>query len=215
MPHIQYPDHLATWSELRRLHTEEAKQLASGVLPDQLTPLQRSLVAASRPAEELYDIAADPHETRNLAADPQHTAILTQLRAALQQWQDRCGDLGLRPEAELLAGWRPGGRAHATAAPTVAGTPEGLAAQCATAGASIAWTADPPREAREQTPLERVAGIPAEDGRRWRLYNGPVGADALPAGAGTVWFRAFRLGFEPSPEVTVNIDSKEYSENLA
>jgi uncharacterized sulfatase len=215
MPHTHYPDHLAAWAELRRLHFEEAKQLAQGLTPDQLTPLQRSLVAASRPAEELYDLAADPHETRNLAADPAHASTLARLRQALQAWQDRHGDLGLIPEKQLLAGWRPGGKAHAVAAPVVAVTRDGLAAECATAGASIAWTADPPAVPRERRPLERVAGIPADDGRRWHLYTGPVHADALPAGAATVWFRAFRLGFEPSPEAAVNIESKEYSDHLA
>jgi hypothetical protein len=42
-----------------------------------------------------------------------------------------------------------------------------------------------------------------------------VTTDALPAGSGTLWFRAFRLGFEPSSEVSVPIESKEYSDNLA
>jgi uncharacterized sulfatase len=200
MQHTQYPDHLATWGELRQLHSEEARQLATGQLPDLLTPLQRSLVAASRPAEELYDVAADPHETRNLATDPAHAAVLARMRNALTGWQDRYGDLGLRPEAELLAGWRPGGKPHETAAPIVVETAEGLAAECSTAGSSVAWTTDPPGNTREQTALERVAGIPAEDGRRWHLYTRPV-----TTGSDTVWFQAHRLGFEPSPEITVSL----------
>jgi uncharacterized sulfatase len=196
MQHTQYPDHLATWAELRRLHSEEAKELAQGLLPDLLTPLQRSLVAASRPAEELYDLEADPHETRNLAGDPRHAAVLARLRQALQAWQDRYGDLGLRDEESLLEGWRPAGRAYATAPPAVVGTPGGLAAACPTVGSSIAWTTDRPTEnAREQTSFEKVAGIPAPDGRRWHLYTGPVD------GLGPVWFQAWRLGFAPSEEV--------------
>jgi hypothetical protein len=34
-------------------------------------------------AEELFDHAADPQESRNLADDPQYTAVRVRLRAAL------------------------------------------------------------------------------------------------------------------------------------
>ena len=36
--------------------------------------------------DELYDRLADPHETTNLAADPAHAAVLTELRASLLDW---------------------------------------------------------------------------------------------------------------------------------
>ncbi len=39
-----------------------------------------------RPPEELYDLAADPLETRNLADDPAYSAELTTLRAELDRW---------------------------------------------------------------------------------------------------------------------------------
>lgn len=45
-----------------------------------------------RPAEELYDIEADPHETRNLAGDPVHAGTLKKLRAGLERWQRAQGD---------------------------------------------------------------------------------------------------------------------------
>jgi N-sulfoglucosamine sulfohydrolase len=38
-----------------------------------------------RPAEELYDLAADPHEQRNLATDPAHAETLERLRARLDE----------------------------------------------------------------------------------------------------------------------------------
>lgn len=200
MQHTQYPDHLATWADLRRLHSDEAKQLAEGLLPDLLTPLQRSLVAASRPAEELYDLESDPHETRNLAGDPEHMADLARLRHALTAWQDRYGDLGLLDEEDLLEAWRPGGRAHHTAAPAVVGGPDGLVATCPTFGASVAWTVDPPLAVvREPNAMEKTAGIPVPDGRHWKLYTGPVQAEA-----GTVWFQAWRLGFIPSEQISAN-----------
>lgn len=45
-----------------------------------------------RPAEELYDLSADPDETVNLAADPAHAPALAALRARLQDWRTRSRD---------------------------------------------------------------------------------------------------------------------------
>jgi arylsulfatase A-like enzyme len=47
-----------------------------------------------RPKEELYDVAADPHETRNLASDSRHAKRLDELRATLQEWMKQQGDEG-------------------------------------------------------------------------------------------------------------------------
>lgn len=196
--HTDYPDRLATWAQLRRLASDEADQLGRGEPRSLLTELQRTLVAGSKPVEELYDVVADPHETRNLANDPAHAAVLERLRAALQDWQDRYGDLGLMDENELIESWRPGGERQSTVAPSVTRTADGFVAECATPGSSIAWTVDAPGSVRERTPLEKVTGLPEDDGRRWRLYTGPVSTEA-----DTVWFRAWRLGFQPSAEVTI------------
>jgi len=40
----------------------------------------------TRPAEELYDLIADPFEQKNLAADPAHAQRLGEMRAALDAW---------------------------------------------------------------------------------------------------------------------------------
>jgi uncharacterized sulfatase len=55
----------------------------------------------TKPAEELYDLAADPHQIRNLAAEAEHAQTLHRLRSELQSWMIRTGDLGLLPEGEL------------------------------------------------------------------------------------------------------------------
>lgn len=47
-----------------------------------------------RPAEELYDTVADPHETRNLAGRPEHGNTLAQLRGKVRAWMDGMGDRG-------------------------------------------------------------------------------------------------------------------------
>lgn len=52
-----------------------------------------------RPAEELYDLTADPHEQKNLAADPSQAQRLAQLRAELDASMKAEGDLGLETEA--------------------------------------------------------------------------------------------------------------------
>ena len=45
-----------------------------------------------RPVEELYDVAADPHELRNLAADAAHAEVLEKMRAALARWARETDD---------------------------------------------------------------------------------------------------------------------------
>lgn len=54
-----------------------------------------------RPAEELYDVANDPHERTNLAAEPKHAERLKALRADLDAWMAANGDRGLATEREL------------------------------------------------------------------------------------------------------------------
>lgn len=55
----------------------------------------------TKPSEELYDLAADPHQIRNLAAEAEHAQTLHRLRSELRSWMIRTGDLGLLPEGEL------------------------------------------------------------------------------------------------------------------
>ena len=45
-----------------------------------------------RPAEELYDLASDPHEQCNLAGEPQHRERLAALRTELETWMKAQGD---------------------------------------------------------------------------------------------------------------------------
>ncbi|MFD3443868.1 sulfatase [Microbacteriaceae bacterium 4G12] len=195
LQHHEYADHLGTWQEFRRLAFEEAGQLARGERPDRLSSLQRSIVAPAKPAEELYDIEADPHETVNLAGDPGHEEVLERLRAALREWTDRYGDLGLLPEQELLESWRPGGRTPVTARPDAFIENGMLTAACATPGASLGWTTDPPRAgADDGAGLAANIGAPRTGGRYWMLYAAPV---PVPA-AERVRVGAWRMGFEPS-----------------
>ncbi len=53
--------------------------------------------------EELYDLHTDPDEVRNLAAAPEHRAVLERLRGEARAHAERIRDLGFLPEAELHA----------------------------------------------------------------------------------------------------------------
>lgn len=55
-----------------------------------------------RPAEELYDLQADPLELNNLADDPAYADELAALRARLDAWMDSQGDEGQATEMEAL-----------------------------------------------------------------------------------------------------------------
>ncbi len=94
-PHLQpcrYKDDKAIVQKLRELHT--AKRL------DDLT--EKLLFAPTRPAEELYDLVTDPHEVKNLAADPKHRATLVAMRKKLADWEEKTGDMGREPETMAM-----------------------------------------------------------------------------------------------------------------
>lgn len=61
-------------------------------------PPAQLLFAPERAPEELYDLAADPHETRNLAVE--RPEILQDLRARLERWMKETGDRG--PESAAM-----------------------------------------------------------------------------------------------------------------
>ena len=73
----------------------------------QLTPDQEKFMAATRPAEELYDLENDPFELTNLAESAEQAAIRDDLRARLDAWIAKTGDKGAQPEApEEIAKWQ-------------------------------------------------------------------------------------------------------------
>ncbi len=84
----QYP----VWNLLKELH-------AAG----KLTPEQEALCASAMPAEELYDIEADPHEIRNLAGSVEHRAVLERLRGVLEKWIEESNDQGRQLEPPDVA----------------------------------------------------------------------------------------------------------------
>lgn len=82
------------WNLLKELH-------AAG----KLTPEQEVLCQPTMPAEELYDLTADPHEIRNLAvsSNPEHQAALKRLRGVLEDWIETSKDQGRTLEPPAVA----------------------------------------------------------------------------------------------------------------
>ena len=69
---------------LRELHAE-----------GKLNDLQEKLLfSPHRPAEELYDIEAGPHETINLADHPDFEGVLKSMRQRLKSWMKHTDDPG-------------------------------------------------------------------------------------------------------------------------
>jgi len=85
-----YTEEMPTMQIWRRLH-EQGK----------LNAVQNRYFE-TKPVEELYDVAADPFATNNLADDPQYAKVLKRMRDQCRQWMIETGDMGLLPEYEML-----------------------------------------------------------------------------------------------------------------
>lgn len=81
----------ATMKELRRRHKA-----------DVLRHSAERFFSPVKPVEELYDTISDPHEMKNLAADPQHKGRLLAMREVHLDWVEETKDLGLIAEPLLI-----------------------------------------------------------------------------------------------------------------
>ena len=61
---------------------------------NELSPATAHFWSERRPAEELYDLSADPEELRNLATSERHQNELVSLRTILDAWLEESGDQG-------------------------------------------------------------------------------------------------------------------------
>lgn len=174
---------LPTMKELRRVH----KDLFNVLSPDYrraMTPAQLLFLAPEKPEEELYDLAADPHEINNLARDPKRRATLARMRAAVEKWMKETNDLGLVPETELIERMRPGGVWATTAKPVLSlkggafDSPVTVKVSCPTPGASIVYTAEEGERAR------------------WKLYGDGIWLTS----SARLRVKACRYGYKDSEE---------------
>ena len=208
------------WNSFRNNHPimqEMWRLYAAGQLEG---PPARAM-ADRRPAEELYDTEADPHEIENLAGNPAYREVLERHRAALEQWQSDVGDLGMVPEDAMVAQMWPGGVQPVTDAPkfiVVGGehhgteaSPEGgtfkgpvvLQMQSSTQGASIGYTfegeplPDPPADLDAQFSAVLGHNPQGGDPPRRLLYHEPL---RLPVGETHIRAFAHRIGYQRSAE---------------
>jgi hypothetical protein len=82
----------------RQLAFEEWRQL---YIKGKLNAIQRQFFE-TRPVEALYDIEADPHETRNLSSDPEFAKVLDEMRNLMGSELRRINDLSFFPEPVML-----------------------------------------------------------------------------------------------------------------
>jgi N-sulfoglucosamine sulfohydrolase len=75
----EYP----TWNLVKQLKRE-----------GKLNDVQSLFAADGKPVEELYDLQADPHEIKNLAAVPEHAARLLSMRREVDAWITETKDQG-------------------------------------------------------------------------------------------------------------------------
>jgi arylsulfatase A-like enzyme len=163
-----YRDQMPIMQELHRLRDA-----------GELTEAQALWFRETKPQEELFDTALDPHELNNLADNPDYAGKLRELRAECERWVAAIDDKGLLPETELRESLWPGGEQPVTAAPEVTVEANELRIACATPGASIGYKILLPGE---------------EEPAAWQVFTEPV---ALPANA-IVIAVAHRIGYAPS-----------------
>jgi len=84
LPYLTYAEKCNTMKEMRRLY-------AKGGLND----AQAQWMADRRPREELYDLANDPWESKNLAGVTKYAATKKQLEKVLNDWMIETRDTGL------------------------------------------------------------------------------------------------------------------------
>ena len=98
MPHLSYnqPSWYSDQGEIRKDITVLAR---AGRLT---SPAQKHYAGPTRPREELYDTANDPHQINNLAASPAHAERKAAMRKRLRQWMIDTRDLGLLPEWDMV-----------------------------------------------------------------------------------------------------------------
>jgi len=170
---IEYMDEMPSMKEWRRCCAE-----------GRLTGAQKLFFSPTKPSEELYDTAADPHEVKNLAGDPAYHTELVRLRQTMEQWRRQIHDLSDVAEQQMIDQMWPAGLQPQTAAPKIepsAGSNKKTVTvklSCATAGASIVYTLD---------------AVPND---HWLLYTKPIQIDCTA----TLRCKAIRYGFKESEE---------------
>ncbi|HEY5749279.1 MAG TPA: sulfatase-like hydrolase/transferase [Chryseolinea sp.] len=95
LPHLPYGQHLIYLWQAASMRSWE-NEFRAGRLNE-----VQSVFWKQKPAEELYDVEADPYNINNLAGKPQYEKVLLRLRRDNHQWLIESKDIGFIPEAIL------------------------------------------------------------------------------------------------------------------
>ena len=91
-PYMQ-PSYKDPWTVSKRFR----ELMAAG----KMNETQLVFFSEDRDAEELYDLANDPHEIHNLAGDPKFADDLKHHQQLLADWIAETGDQGQQPESDI------------------------------------------------------------------------------------------------------------------
>lgn len=165
---LTYREQMPIMQELLRLRDQNG-----------LTEAQSQWFRENKPAEELFDTLADPHELTNLALDPAYSDKLRELRAELDRWLSGFDDKGMMPEPDLINEIWPGMEQPVTSSPTASRQYDRVVLSSLTPGANIGY---------------QMLGPAEEFGSTWQVYTEPL--ELLP-GMRLIAI-AHRIGYQPS-----------------
>ncbi len=189
------------WNDYRNRHPIMAELLA-GRASGTLEGPAAAWAAGQRPPEELYDLAADPHEVENLASDAGFADVLDRLRTALDSWIEQTGDRGLEAEEAMLAHQWPGGEQPRTDPPAIISN---SSADRATEPVADRVTIPSPADVQLYCPTAgaQIVYRIVDEHDRWQLFDGPI---SLGPGTHAIRTRAIRYGYTESEEQSATIE---------
>ena len=175
---LTYREQMPIMQELLRLRDQNG-----------LTEAQSQWFRESKPAEELFDTLADPHELTNLALDPAYSDKLLELRAELDRWLSGFDDKGMMPEPDLINEIWPGMEQPVTRSPTASRQYDRVVLSSLTPGANIGY---------------QMLGPAEEFGSTWQVYTEPL--ELLP-GMRLIAI-AHRIGYQPSSMIELDASAR-------
>ena len=175
---LTYREQMPIMQELLRLRDQNG-----------LTEAQSQWFRESKPAEELFDTLADPHELTNLALDPAYSDKLLELRAELDRWLSGFDDKGMMPEPDLINEIWPGMEQPVTSSPTASRQYDRVVLSSLTPGANLGY---------------QMLGPAEEFGSTWQVYTEPL--ELLP-GMRLIAI-AHRIGYQPSSMIELDASAR-------
>lgn len=97
MPHLPYIQEAVIFGDEKRSYLELQRVRAEEGLP-----IHGEAMFRPRPAEELFDVAADPYELNNLADNTEYGLVLEEMRSRLNEWVLETRDTGFLQEGEMM-----------------------------------------------------------------------------------------------------------------